>query len=617
MTNIRGLDTIHHDGSPRYVRLEGRAEGATALLRLRAAQDAPIERVFLRTAPDGEQHIAPMRPAGVDATCRWWEVDLRLEMPRTSYRFLLLTSDGAWWLSAAGLTRHMPTDATDFKLLADHQAPDWLGASVFYQIFPDRFADGDPTNNMRSGGALIHGRPAIARRWGELPDRANSSREFFGGDLAGIVQKLDYLAELGVNALYLNPIFVSPSNHKYDVADYDHVDPHFGGDAALAELRSALDARGMRLILDITPNHSSANHPWFVAAQADPAAPTAEFYTFRKRPDDYATWLGVRSLPKLNYRSQRLREAMFAGDDSIMRRWLRPPYRIDGWRIDVANMLARQGAAQLGHKIGRAIRRAVKAEAPDAYLLGENFFDGTPHLQGDELDATMNYSGFTIPLWQWLVEPAKLSMAAEWATARPLATEALAAQWRAFMAAIPWQVVIRQFNLLNSHDTSRFFTLVDADVARVRVAATLLCTYPGVPSILYGDEVGLPGGPDPDCRRCMPWDEQTWNIDLREHYRALIRLRRTSAALREGGFQLLHAQGDTVAFQREANGERLLVVARRADDRLAALPVHHSGLADGTRLREYRTGAEATVAGGVLPLDGLGAVGAQIWIAPS
>jgi alpha-glucosidase len=613
MIDIHWSRTLHHDGSARYVTIDERGGRATARLRLRAALDAPITRVFVRTAPDGEQNFAEMRPAAPDAACQWWEAELPLDMPSTHYRFLLHTPDGGWWLSAAGLTQHAPTDATDFKLLAGYDAPGWLRDAVFYQIFPDRFADGDPSNNVRHGEPLGNGRTAVARRWGELPDRAHGGHEFFGGDLSGIIQKLDYLADLGVSALYLNPIFVSSSNHKYDVADYERVDPHLGGDAALAELRQALDARGMRLILDITPNHSSSNHDWFLAAQADPAAPTAEFYTFHQRPHDYATWLGVRSLPKLNYRSERLREAMYAGEGSIMRRWLRPPYRIDGWRLDVANMLARQGTTQLGHKIGRAIRRAVKFERPDAYLLGENFYDGTPHLQGDELDATMNYSGFMIPLIQWLADAGSLHYA-DWIPPGRLPSAALAAQWGAFLAALPWQLACQQFNLLDSHDTPRFLTAMGEDEARLRLAAVLLFTFPGVPSVYYGDEVGLVGGPDPDCRRCMPWDERQWNTSLREHYRALIRLRRSAPALCDGGFQLLHAAGDTIAFAREAPGQRLVVVARRADDGLRALPLRHAGLPDGARLRELFSGREATVVGGQLPLDGLAAVGAQVWV---
>ena len=190
----------------------------------------------------------------------------------------------------------------------------------------------------------------------------------------GIIARLDHLQRLGVNALYLNPVFTAPSNHKYDVADFDHVDPHLGGDGALGRLRQSLDARGMRYLLDVVPNHVGVLHRWFRAAQADPAAPEAEFFVFDEHPDRYANWLGVRTLPKLDYRSAELRRRMMGAPDAVLRRWLLPPFSADGWRIDVGNMLGRHGPVQLGAEVARAVRAAVKETRPDAYLLGEHFF---------------------------------------------------------------------------------------------------------------------------------------------------------------------------------------------------------------------------------------------------
>lgn len=602
--------SIHHDGSPRYVQRAGLAVGDSARLWLRADVDAPVEAVFLRACPDGEEAIVAMEPAGVEGVCRWWQASLRLTMRRTGYRFLLRTREGNRWYNAAGVWLHNPTDANDFVLLAGYEAPDWVRDSVFYQIFPDRFADGDPANNVGNGEYLCYGRPVAARPWGAPPRKGHGACEFYGGDLQGIVERLDYLQDLGVTALYLNPIFTAPSSHKYDVADYTRVDPHFGGNAALAGLRAALSARAMRLVLDIVPNHCGSTHPWFQAALADPRAPEAEFFTFHHHPDQYECWLGVRSLPKLNYRSERLRELMYAGPDALMRRWMRPPYSIDGWRIDVANMLGRQGPWNLGHKLGRGIRRAVKNENPAAYLLGEHFFDGTPHLQGDELDATMNYQGFTFPVWNWLGGGGAPQ---PWSDPHPLPTAALAAQLTAFRAAIPWQIAVQQFNLLGSHDTPRVRTVLEHDPRRLRVAVTLLFTYPGAPCVYYGDEVGLAGNGDPECRRTMPWDEREWDHDVRAFYQRLARLRRASPALREGGFQLLYASGHTLAYLRETPDERLIIVARRGDDGLAHLPVRHGGLPDGIRLHDLLSGVETSVQGGWLPLAGLPAVGAQIW----
>lgn len=609
---VHWTHSIHHDGSSRYVQRSGNEAGATAQLWLRMAADAPLTAVYLRTCPDGEEALVPMVPAGADGVCRWWRASLTLRMRRTGYRFLLQTNEGNHWYNAAGLQRHSPTDANDFVLLTDVHAPGWVADSVFYQIFPDRFADGDPANNVRDGEYACYGRPVSARPWGAPPRQEHSATEFYGGDLQGITRRLDYLQELGVTALYLNPIFVAPSSHKYDVADYERIDPHLGGEAALVELRTALTARGMRLILDIVPNHCGATHPWFLAAQADPNAPEAAFFTFHRHPDQYESWLGVSSLPRLDYRNERVRELMYAGPEAILRRWMRPPYSIDGWRIDVANMLGRQGPSNLAHKLGRGIRRAVKAENPGAYLLGEHFFDGTPHLQGDELDATMNYQGFTFPVWGWLGAD-RGTQAPPWADRHPLPTAALAAQWTAFRAAVPWQIATQQLNLLGSHDTPRLRSVLGGDMQRVQLAVALLFTYPGVPCIFYGDEVGLAGAVNSDCRRTMPWDPQAWDGELRAFYQRLARLRRTAPALCRGGFQLLLADGHTLAYQREAPEERLIVVARRADDGRYVLPVRHGGLPDGARLREVLSGATTEVQGGQMALSGLPAVGAQIW----
>ena len=617
MPDLHWSHSVHHDGSSCYVVAhETISLGSTVKLRVRTGLEAPVESVFVRTNPDGEQHMAPLQLTAKDSASCWWEGDIHVRMLRNNYRFLLLTAEGDWWLTAAGMMRYTPTDAMDFRILAHYHSPTWVHDTVFYQIFPDRFADGDPSNNVRDHEYECYGKPVVARPWGEIPRsiREAGAVEFFGGDLWGIIQHLGYLQDLGINALYLTPVFTSPSNHKYDTVDYRHVDAHFGGDEALIALRNALDERDMRLMLDFVPNHCSSEHPWFLAAQADLNAPSAEFFTFYQWPDEYETWLGVRSLPKLNYRSLRLREQMYAGEDSIARHWLKPPFRIDGWRVDVANMLARQGDSQLEHKVGRGLRRAIKSIAPQAYLIGENWYDGSPQLQGDELDATMNYRGFSVPLQQWLAGfDASLAWRPGMQDPHMLPTAALADQWRAFIAAIPWQIAAQQFNLLGSHDTRRIQTVVGEDEALERIAAMLLFTFPGTPSVYYGDEIGMAGGSDPDCRRCMIWDETEWNSGRRRFYQRFIRLRRSSPALRHGGFQMLYAAGETLAFMREAPEERLIVVARRASDGLEALPVRHGGLPDGLVLREVLSGAETVVEQGMLVLANLPGTGVQVW----
>jgi alpha-glucosidase len=419
---------------------------------------------------------------------------------------------------------------------------------------------------------------------------------------------------LGVTGIFLNPIFTAYTNHRYDIADYMHVDSHLGGDEALAELRRALDERGMRLILDVTPNHCGSENVWFLEALANPNAPTREYFTFSYYPDEYETWLGHKSLVKLNYRSQALRDVMYRNEDSVMRRWLHEPYRIDGWRLDVANMTARQGMVQLSHKVWREMRRAVKADNPQAYLFGENFYDGTPHLQGDELDAIMNYQGFTIPVWHWLQPDPLPPQSRQSVDLIPLSTEGVAEQWTSFRAAVPWAIAAQQFNLIDSHDTERILDVVGGDKTRVRLAVALLMTVPGVPCIYYGDEIGMEGAGDPDNRRCMSWDESTWDHDLQDYFKRLIHLRRTALALRHGGFQMLYAQDDLLVYQRQSAEQRIIVVAYRGTDALAqtVIPIHHAGVSDETIFTDFLTGKTYTVANGCIPLVDLPAGGALV-----
>ncbi len=603
------LGSVHHDGSPRYLSPLHPRLGERVRVRLRAGAAAPVRRAFLRTSPDGEEALTPLAPAFRRGPACWWEGTLEVTEPLVHYRFVLEADDGVWFYAAGGPTGYDPPDATDFRVIAGEAPPAWLAGAVFYQVFPDRFARGAP-----SAGADPTTLPWGAPPPPDLP----FSRVFYGGDLAGVAARLDHLVRLGADALYLNPVFTAPSNHRYDASDLEHVDPRLGGDAALARLRDALSARGMRYILDLVPNHVGRTHPWFRAAQADLAAPEAEFFTFEAHPDRYLSWLGVKSLPKLDYRSPELMRRMVTGPDAVVRRWLRPPYSADGWRVDVANMLGRAGAVQLSAEVARAIRRAAKETRPDAFLLAEHFFDASAGLQGDQWDAAMNYAGFTLPLWGWLRGHRQRVRNVEQVLTSPgpLPTAALAAAWRARRAAVPWAVVLRQYNALDSHDVERIRTVVGGRDALHRLAATVQFTYPGLPAVYYGDEIGMEDVPGLAQRGCMIWDEARWNQPLLAHYQRLAELRRRAPALREGGFELLAAEEDTLAYQREGAEGRVLVVAHRAERPRPAgpLPVADGGVPDGTELVEQLTGHVGVVRGGVLELPAQ-PQGASVWLA--
>lgn len=609
--------SIHHDGSRRYVENMSPRFGDIVAIRLRALHLAPIRRVFLRTVPDGEQHFEEMQREGRRGVCAWWKGALNVNMPVVGYRFLLFTDDGAFWYNGSGLHVAMPTDAEDFRLVADNASPTWVYDRVFYQIFPDRFANGDHSNDVSAGEFEYEGVAACVRPWGETPTRTGRDAmvEFFGGDLRGIERRLDYVQELGVNALYLTPIFTAISNHRYDVVDYDQVDPHLGGNDALVSLRRSTQRHDIRLVLDIVPNHCGVRHPWFQSALADPASHTSQFFTFHRHPDEYACWLGVKGLPKLNYKSNQLRETMYSGQASTFRKWLREPYAIDGWRIDVANMLGRQGASQLGWEVAQGIRRAVKAEKPDAYLLGENFFDAMMQLQGDCWDAVMNYSGFAMPLWYWLSRFGIRCWGSSDVTSQiPWTTQALVETWASFRAAVPWVVARQQFNLIGSHDVARIRTRLSGEKERERIAVGLLMTYVGVPSVYYGDEIGLTGDMDTTARGCMVWDVELWDHELRAFYKQLIQLRRSSAALIEGGFQVLLVEDDVMSYLRDTENEQIIVIANRGPGTRPAggLDVSIGGIQDGTEFQDPVHGSHLTVSDGHLPLPSL-PPGIVIW----
>ena len=619
------LKSVYHNSSASYVSDPNPKLNDTVTMQIRVDAKAPIRKVYLRTFPDGEQALTLMEKVKENELFTLWHSPMLINQPNVHYRFILEAGDGVWTYTAAGATATMPLDSTDFQLLADYHSPEWLETAVFYQIFPDRFYNADPNTDPNPEEFEFRGNRPQTFPWGQPPGQDTLFPiAFYGGDIPGITEKLDYIQELGINALYLNPIFTAHSNHKYDVADYENVDVHFGGNEALISLRQGLSQRNMRYILDIVPNHCGYWHPWFQTAQKDPDAPEAAFFTFHKRPDEYASWLGVWMLPKLNYRSLELRRRMYEADDAIFKKWLQPPYSADGWRIDVANMLGRQGDIQIGTEVVEGIRDAVKSTNPEAYLIGENFFDATASLQGNEWDGVMNYSGLATPLLAWLRGIKKgaigLDGVIESGTSWP--TTALAKTWQQYLAAVPWRIALQQFNLLNSHDTPRLRTEVGENDALQRLAAIVQFTFPGIPCLYYGDEIGMVEDEHLSQRGCMIWDEAQWDHDLRDFYKELIRLRQETAVLQTGGFQILAVEPDTITYQREGanacsehgRSDRLIIIAHRSAIPRPANPltIAHGGIADGTQFIEHFGGQVALVENGTLQLPSL-SQGATIW----
>ncbi len=325
-----------------------------------------------------------------------------------------------------------------------------------YQIFPDRFARGSAGPSQQPDRATPDW--AIEADWDTpvLADGRRAVYQLYRGDLQGVTEHLDHLEALGVNLVYLTPVFPARSSHRYDANTFDHVDPILGGDAALATLVGEAHARGMRVVGDLTTNHSGSHHEWFAAARADHAAPEASFYYFNAHPDDYVGWFGLRSLPKFDLRSDGLRRRLVAGEDSIVRRWL--DAGLDGWRIDVANMTGRHGTIDVNHEVGRDIRATMAAVGGDRWLVAEHVYDATDDLSGDGWHGVMAYTWFTRPVWRWLARPGSALMGTPGGTP-DIGGAGLVESFRALTAGVPWRSVTASMTLLDSHDTARFASM--------------------------------------------------------------------------------------------------------------------------------------------------------------
>ncbi|GIG19900.1 alpha-glycosidase [Cellulomonas chitinilytica] len=569
------LDQPHHDGSELYVPAGTPALGDVVPVRFRVPASGTERAVWVRTVRDAEPRMVEARLDRSDEHERWYVAEIPVHNPVTQYRALLDEPGGYRWLNGRGTHARDVGDAGDFRLTVHAPAPAWTSDAVVYQIFPDRFARSGAANELPSW--------AEAAAWDDEPIGRGPSTpvQYYGGDLPGVEQHLDHLERLGVDTVYLTPVFPSRSNHRYDATSFAHVDPLLGGDAALVSLSAALHSRGMRLVGDFTTNHTGVTHEWFEHALRDQSSEEAGYYYWDKETDlGYAAWLDVPSLPKLNYGGGSLARRMVDGPESVIGRWLAEPFSLDGWRIDVANMTGRYGPDDFTHEVARMVRRTMTVANPDAVLVSEHFHDAGPDLSGDGWQANMNYSAFTKPLWTWLVDPAStLDFLGIPTTIPRRGGRSVVDTMREFDSTVPWKVTARQWNMLGSHDTPRLRTVV-GDPALVGVAAGLLFTYPGTPALFAGDEGGATGTNGEHGRVPMPWDQiaagggPRWDASTFELYRGLIALRRSSRALREGGLRWAVVEDDAVAFLRETADERVLVVAARAPWSGARLPRH-------------------------------------------
>lgn len=448
-----------------------------------------------------------------------------------------------------------PVSSPDRSLDAHPITPDWVQEAIFYQIFPDRFA-----RSGRLGGMNL-------QPWGAAP----TFHKYQGGDLWGVIEHLDHIQALGVSAIYFCPVFQSASNHRYHTHDYTQVDPMLGGNEALRALVDEAHARGMKVVLDGVFNHSSRGFFQFndLLEQGQDSAYVDWFHPQGwplhpyddAKPANYAAWWGNRALPKFNTNNPAVREFLWG----VAEHWIR--FGIDGWRLDVPNEIDDDSFWQ-------EFRRRVKAINPEAYIVGEIWGDAHRWLRGDQFDAVMNYH-FTRPCLAFFgAKTLDHPMNEKSGTGHvdPMNAEAFAQRMLEVTRMYHPDIVRVQLNLLGSHDTARFLTAVGGDATAFRLASIFQMTYVGAPCIYYGDEIGLPGGPDPDCRRAFPWDERQWDVQTLELLRKLTAIRKATPALQKGDFQVLHAQNEQVVFVRtHPSGD--VYVAMNASENCADLPL--------------------------------------------
>ena len=561
-------------------------------VRLRAAK-GDLERVTLVI---GNKYLWASRKEyameleGSDQLFDYFMYVYQVEDPRLAYYFVLEKGDEVWLYGDNGLVR--PEDArveedegagfVNFQFpfinpIDIHQKPSWVNSAVFYQIFPERFCNGDPALS-----------PEEAVPWGTPPDRTG----FMGGDLPGIIQKLPYLEELGVNALYLTPIFEALSNHKYDTVDYTRIDPHFGDETDLVELIQQAHKRGIRVILDGVFNHcgggfrqfqdvvehgeQSPFKDWFHIREFPVCFDPMNFDSFGATPYVPSSWITQdiplekrrqMCMPKLNTENPQVKEYLLGA----VAKWTR--MGIDGWRLDVAT--------EVDSHFWREFRQTVRAINPEAVILGEYWRDSRAWLQGDQYDGVMNYG----------VQRASVLYFAKSAVGPQRFQEILTENMMRYSDAANDSML----NLLDSHDTARFVTVCGGDTARLKNAAAFLFTFVGMPCTYYGTETGMTGENDPDCRKAFDWDPAHWDVELRDYYKKLMFLRKTRKALQEGSVKLC-SQGEVFVMERRWEEERLITVINNT-----GLP--QSCVLEGASARDLLGGAVFEENGGSIAVD--------------
>jgi len=551
----------HHDGSDLYVSNSAPKIGDKITLKVRVPNDYLFEKAMLRIYHDGEPRIFEMKLSKKGKVESWYQVNVEIMNLQSSYRFAFIGHGKYEYLNARGLFDHDVHSNNDFQIVAIPANPAWINSSVFYQIFPDRFA--------RSGKVNITPDWAYPREWNLLPRGRGkyTGQELYGGDLYGVQEHLDHVTELGANGIYFTPIFPSRSNHRYDATSFDHVDPILGGDEAFKSLIKVSKKKGIRILGDLTSNHCGAGHNWLAKAKKDKKSKERTYFFWDKSIKwGYVGWYGLESLPKLNYASKALRRAVYEAPNSIVKKWISPKFGMAGWRIDVGNMTGVQGAENHHVEVMRGIRNAMQEVNPDTWLVAENGDFIASDLDGLGWQGAMNYQGFMRPFWNWINRNPEITGGFQ---GLPFAMpkingKQLVASIQEFNSTIPWRSLTASMMLLDSHDTARFRTVVLGDISAHKTAMTMMLSYPGVPSIFAGDEIGVEGSWGEDARRTINWEDRSgWDLEFFTEVKKLVKLRKSQDALINGGLRWISVENDYVAYLRESKKQTLLVLVSR------------------------------------------------------
>ena len=606
-------------------------------VRLRIRKDAGAEVELLRGFPVVRVRMSRYR---TDDAFDWYEAKIYLREKTEFYSFLVAWQGrmihfdrrGPRWVDDVP----SPAQETSFRIIPGFHVPEWAQGAVQYQILADRFRNGNPANDVQDREYYYaHGYIRHAPAWDALP-LSDDYRCLYGGDLVGVMEKLDYLQGLGVEAIYFNPLFVSPSGHGYDTQDYEHIDPHLtpiprdGGavlppgerdnsraelyirrttdevnltaaNAYFACLCKELHRRGMKIILDGVFNHCGSFHRWMNrdgiyagnrGALGHPRSPYSSYFGF-DTPFRYHSWWNVDTLPKLYYeQSSALCEDILR----VAEKWASPPYCIDGWRLDVAADLGL--SRSFNHQFWKAFRRRVRAVNPDLVIIAEHYGDPSEWLEGDEWDTVMNYDAFMDPLSFFLTGVEKHS---------DYRRDDLYQNGMAFfdtifecMSRMPTASVYCAMDELSNHDHSRFLTRTHGRPGRLhtagsdaagegvrhdvfREAAVIQMTWPGAPTIYYGDEAGMVGWTDPDNRRAYPWGQE--DRAMLRFFRALVSMRASLPVLRRGSLKPLCAGWGYIAYARFDADSRLAVAVNNTGTPMTLdLPLRDVGVPDGATI---------------------------------